>query len=157
MPRGTVGEIVTRGAHIMLGYWNRPEETAEALRGGWLHTGDLAYMDDEGYIFIVDRAKDMIITGGENVYSAEVEDAVANHPAVLRCAVIGLPDAQWGERVHAVVVLNPQLHATAEEIREHVKTQIAGYKAPRTVAFVEALTTTATGKTDKRSLRSLYT
>ena len=157
VPRGTVGEIVTRGAHIMLGYWNRPEETAEALRGGWLHTGDLAYMDDEGYIFIVDRAKDMIITGGENVYSAEVEDAVANHPAVLRCAVIGLPDAQWGERVHAVVVLNPQLHATAEEIREHVKTQIAGYKAPRTVAFVEALTTTATGKTDKRSLRSLYT
>ena len=96
VPRGTVGEIVTRGAHIMLGYWNRPEETAEALRGGWLHTGDLAYMDDEGYIFIVDRAKDMIITGGENVYSAEVEDAVANHPAVLRCAVIGLPDAQWG-------------------------------------------------------------
>ncbi|MFD6511671.1 long-chain-fatty-acid--CoA ligase [Rhodococcus sp. NPDC060176] len=157
VPRGTVGEIVTRGEHIMLGYWNRPEETAEALRGGWLHTGDLAYMDDEGYIFIVDRAKDMIITGGENVYSAEVEDAVTNHPAVLRCAVIGLPDDQWGERVHAVVVLNPRLTATAEEIREHVKTQIAGYKAPRTVAFVEALTTTATGKTDKRSLRGLYT
>lgn len=156
-PRGTVGEIVTRGDHVMLGYWNNPAETAAALRGGWLHTGDLGYMDDEGYIFIVDRAKDMIITGGENVYSAEVEDAITNHPAVLRCAVIGLPDARWGERVHAVVVLAPGLIATAQEIRDHVKAQIAGYKAPHTVSFVDALATTATGKTDKRSMRKLYT
>ncbi|MEE2058812.1 AMP-binding protein [Rhodococcus artemisiae] len=156
-PRGTVGEIVTRGEHVMLGYWNNPEETAAALRGGWLHTGDLGYMDDDGYIYIVDRAKDMIITGGENVYSAEVEDVIANHPAVLRCAVIGLPDTRWGERVHAVVVLAPGGVATAEEIRGHVKAQIAGYKAPRTVDFVDALATTATGKTDKRFMRRLYT
>ncbi len=94
VPRGTVGEILTRGDNIMLGYWNRPEETAAALRGGWLHTGDLAYMDDEGYLVIVDRAKDMIITGGENVYSTEVENVICHHPAVLRCAVIGVPDEQ---------------------------------------------------------------
>ncbi len=99
--RGAVGEIVTRGDFVMAGYWNKPGETATALRDGWLHTGDLGYMDEEGYIYIVDRIKDMIITGGENVYSSEVENALASHPAIEGCAVIGLPDQQWGERVHA--------------------------------------------------------
>ncbi|PSR68855.1 fatty-acid--CoA ligase [Nocardia sp. MDA0666] len=153
---GTVGEIVTRGEHVMLGYWNQPEETAAALRGGWMHTGDLGYMDDEGFIYVVDRAKDMIISGGENVYSAEVENALCHHPAVLRCAVIGVPDSRWGERVHAVVVLRPGVTSTAAELREFVKGRIAGFKAPRTVEFVETLATTATGKTDKRALRNLH-
>ncbi|EID78223.1 MULTISPECIES: class I adenylate-forming enzyme family protein [Rhodococcus] len=153
VPRGAVGEILTRGDNIMLGYWNRPEETAAALRGGWLHTGDLAYMDDEGYIFIVDRAKDMIITGGENVYSTEVENVLSHHPAVLRCAVIGVPDEQWGERVHAIIVPQPGQTVAVEEIREHVKTRLAGFKAPRTIELVQALATTATGKIDKRALR----
>src|SRR5204863_5710729 len=116
VPRGTVGQIVCRGAHVMLGYWQKPEETAEALRGGWMHTGDGGYMDDDGYVFIVDRVKDMIITGGENVYSAEVENAIYQHPAVAMCAVIGVPDEQWGERVHAVVALKPGQSTTEAEI-----------------------------------------
>ena len=157
VPRGTVGEILARGDNIMLGYWNRPDETAAALRGGWLHTGDLAYMDDEGYLFIVDRAKDMIITGGENVYSTEVENAICHHPAVLRCAVIGVPDEQWGERVHAIIVPAPGQSVTIEDIRAHVKTSLSGFKAPRTIELVEALATTATGKVDKRALRHHHT
>ena len=104
-PRGTVGEICSYGGHVMLGYWNKPEETAAAVRDGWMHSGDGGYMDEDGFVFVVDRIKDMIVTGGENVYSAEVEQAVAQHPAVAACAVIGIPDPEWGERVHAVVVL----------------------------------------------------
>jgi len=121
-----------------------------------MHTGDGAYMDDEGYIFIVDRIKDMIISGGENVYSAEVENAVAQHPAVAACAVIGVPDDEWGERVHAVVVLKPGATTTAEELREHAKTLIAGYKAPRTAEFVDALPVSGAGKVLKRELRARY-
>ena len=105
VPRGTVGQIVVRGTVVMQGYWNQPALTADALRGGWMHTGDGGYMDDDGFVFVVDRIKDMIITGGENVYSAEVENAIYQHPAVAMCAVIGVPDEQWGERVHAVVAL----------------------------------------------------
>lgn len=153
VPRGTVGEVVVRGGHVMLGYWNKPQETAAALRGGWMHTGDGAYMDDDGYIYIVDRLKDMIVSGGENVYSTEVENAIAKHPAVATCAVIGIPDDQWGERVHAVVVLNPGAHATAQDISDHVKTLIATYKAPRSVEFVDALPVSGTGKVLKRELR----
>ncbi|MFC4947914.1 acyl-CoA synthetase [Pseudonocardia sp. GCM10023141] len=156
VPRGTVGEVVARGGHVMLGYWNKPEETAAALRGGWMHTGDGAYMDERGYVFVVDRIKDMIVTGGENVYSAEVENALAQHPAVASCAVIGVPDAEWGERVHAVVVLQAGSAPTPEEIRAHVKTLIAGYKAPRTVEFVEALPVSGAGKILKRELRKKY-
>ena len=107
VPRGTVGEICSNGGHVMLGYWNKPEETAAAIRDGWMHSGDGGYMDDEGFVFVVDRIKDMIVTGGENVYSAEVEQAVALHPAVAACAIIGIPDPEWGERVHAVCVLAP--------------------------------------------------
>jgi acyl-CoA synthetase (AMP-forming)/AMP-acid ligase II len=156
VPRGTAGEIVVRGGHVMLGYWNKPEETAAAIRDGWMHTGDGAWMDDEGYVYIADRIKDMIVTGGENVYSAEVENAIAQHPSVASCAVIGVPDADWGERVHAVVVLKPGCQATAREIREHAKGRIAGYKCPRSVDFVEALPLSGAGKVLKRELRKRY-
>jgi acyl-CoA synthetase (AMP-forming)/AMP-acid ligase II len=156
VPRGTVGEIVARGGHVMAGYWNRPEETAAAVRDGWMHTGDGGYMDDEGYVFVVDRIKDMIITGGENVYSAEVENALAAHPAVASCAVIGVPDDEWGERVHAVVVLAAGTSTTAPELRYHVKERIAGYKAPRTVEFVDALPISGAGKILKRELRARH-
>ena len=115
----------------MLGYWNRPEETATALRGGWMHTGDGGYLDEDGYLFVVDRIKDMIVSGGENVYSAEVENALARHPAVAACAVIGVPDERWGERVHAVVVTAPGATTTADELRAHCRELIAGYKCPR--------------------------
>jgi acyl-CoA synthetase (AMP-forming)/AMP-acid ligase II len=154
--RGDVGEIVVRGDNVMLGYWNRPEDTAAAVRDGWMHTGDGGRMDENGYIFIVDRIKDMIITGGENVYSAEVENALANHPAVAACAVIGVPDSDWGERVHAVVVLLPGQQATGDEIRAHCRTLIAGYKAPRSVDFVDALPLSGAGKILKRELRKQY-
>jgi acyl-CoA synthetase (AMP-forming)/AMP-acid ligase II len=104
VPLGTVGEIITRSPHVMRGYWNKPAETAQALRGGWMHTGDAGYMDAEGFVYVVDRVKDMIITGGENVYSVEVENILYQHPAVAMCAVIGIPSEEWGETIHAVVV-----------------------------------------------------
>lgn len=156
VPRGTVGEVVARGAHVMLGYWNRPADTAEAVQGGWMHTGDAGYMDGEGYVYIVDRVKDMIITGGENVYSAEVENALASHPAVASSAVIGVPDPTWGERVHAVVVLRPGCTADGDELREHCKGLIAGYKAPRSCEFVDALPASSAGKVLKHELRRPY-
>ena len=151
--RGVVGEIVVRGDHVMLGYWRREEETAAALRGGWMHTGDAGYMDERGYVFVVDRIKDMIISGGENVYSAEVENVLARHPAVAACAVIGVPDPEWGERVHAVVVLKPGRESTAAELREFCREHIAAYKAPRSAEFVEALPVSGAGKILKRELR----
>ena len=121
----------------MLGYWNRPDETAEALRGGWMHTGDGGYMDDDGYVYIADRIKDMIITGGENVYSVEVENVLAQHPAVATCAVIGVPDEKWGERVHAVVVPAPARTVTLEELTAFCRERIAGYKTPRSMEIVD--------------------
>ncbi|KAA0024867.1 acyl-CoA synthetase [Antrihabitans cavernicola] len=156
VPRGAVGEIVVRGAHVTQGYWNKPEETAAAIVDGWMHTGDGGRMDDEGYVYVVDRIKDMIVTGGENVYSTEVENAVASHDAVAAVAVVGLPDDKWGERVHAVVVLHPGAEVTAEEIREHARNSIAGYKSPRTVDFVDALPVSGAGKILKRDLRAKY-
>jgi len=156
VPRGTVGEIVVRGGHVMLGYWNKPEETAAALIDGWMHTGDGGRMDEQGYVFVVDRIKDMIVSGGENVYSAEVENAVAQHPAVAACAVIGVPDDEWGERVHAVVVLKPGAALEAEELREHTKALIAGYKAPRSMEVVDALPLSGAGKVLKRELRAKH-
>lgn len=156
--RGTVGEIVVRGGHVMQGYWNRPEETATALRGGWMHTGDAGWMDDAGYVSVVDRIKDMIITGGENVYSVEVENALAAHPAVASCAVIGVPDDRWGERVHAVVVLRDGVPAPdVDELREHVAARIARYKAPRSVEYLQALPVSGAGKILKRELRAART
>ena len=156
VPRGTVGEVVVRGPNVMLGYWNKPELSAEALRGGWMHTGDGAYMDDDGFIFVVDRMKDMIISGGENVYSAEVENVVAQHPAVAACAVIGIPSAQWGEAVHAIVVLKPGAAATAEELIGHCRQQIAHYKCPRSVDFVAQLPLSGAGKVLKSVLREPF-
>ncbi|MEU6264604.1 AMP-binding enzyme [Saccharopolyspora shandongensis] len=156
VPRGTVGEVVVRGGNMMLGYWNRPRETTEALRGGWMHTGDAGCMDDRGYIYIVDRIKDMIVSGGENVYSAEVENALAKHPAVAACAVIGVPDEQWGERVHSVIVLKADHTTTPAELRTHTKTLIAGYKAPRSCEFVAALPQSPAGKILKRELRKPF-
>lgn len=156
VPPGTVGEVVVRGGHVMIGYWNRPEETAEALRGGWMHTGDGASMDVEGYVYIADRLKDMIVSGGENVYSAEVENVLARHSSVAACAVIGLPDPDWGERVHAVVVLADGRRASAEELRSHCKDHIAGYKTPRSFDFADSLPISGAGKVLKRDLRKQY-
>lgn len=153
VPTGTVGEIVTRGDHLMLGYRNLPAETAEALAGGWMHTGDAGYLDERGYLFIVDRIKDMIITGGENVYSTEVENALARHSAVAACSVVGVRDPKWGERVHAVVVLHPGVHVEFEELRDHVKSLVSAYKAPRSMQFVDTLPLSAAGKVLKRDLR----
>ncbi|RII14228.1 Long-chain-fatty-acid--CoA ligase FadD13 [Streptomyces sp. YIM 130001] len=153
LPAGQVGEIAVRGGHVMSGYWNKPDETAEVLRDGWLHTGDGGYLDADGYLYIVDRIKDMIVTGGENVYSTEVENALAQHPAVASCAVIGVPDDIYGERVHAVVVLKPGADTSGGELRDHCKTLIAGYKAPRTTEFVARLPLSPAGKILKRELR----
>ena len=154
VPRGTIGEIVVRGGATMVGYWNRPVETAEALRGGWMHTGDGGYMDDDSYVFVVDRIKDMIITGGENVYSIEVENVISKHPSIATCAVIGLPDDKWGERVHAVVVLLPGAALDLEDLQALAREHIAGYKIPRSITLAEGLPISAAGKVLKRELRA---
>lgn len=160
LARGEVGEITVRGGHVMAGYWGKPEETAAALRDGWMHTGDAGYMDDRGYVFVVDRLKDMIVSGGENVYSVEVENALSRHPAVAACAVIGVPDERWGERVHAVVVLAADHQAggpeLAEELREFCRSLIGGYKVPRTFEVVDELPLSAAGKVLKRDLRAKH-
>jgi long-chain acyl-CoA synthetase len=157
VPRGTVGEICARGPMVMLGYWKQPELTARTLRNGWLHTGDGAYMDDEGFVFIVDRVKDMIISGGENVYSAETEEALYSHPAVAECAVIGVPDEQWGERVHAIVRFKAGMSVTADDLVAHCHTLIAGYKCPRSVDLrEESLPLSGAGKILKTDLRKPF-
>jgi len=137
----------------MLGYWKQPEATAQAVRDGWMHTGDGGYMDERGYVFVADRIKDMIISGGENVYSIEVENVVARHPAVAQVAVIGVPDDTWGERVHAVVTVLPGATLDLAELREFCKREIAGYKAPRSLEVVDGLPMSAAGKVLKRTLR----
>ncbi len=152
----TVGEIWVRGDSVTPGYWNRPDATAEAFCDGWLRTGDLAVIDDEGYVNIVDRRKDMIVTGGENVYSTEVEHVLAEHPAVLECAVVGVPDDHWGEAVRAVVVLQPGRGADADEIIAFCKQRLARYKAPKAVDFVEALPRTGSGKIYKKGIKERY-
>ncbi|TFH67063.1 MAG: fatty-acid--CoA ligase, partial [Gemmatimonadales bacterium] len=157
VPRTTVGEVCARGDNIMLGYWKLPEATREAFRGGWLHTGDGGYMDEEGFVFIVDRVKDMIISGGENVYSAEVENAVYQHAAVAECAVIGIPHDAWGEQVHAIIRLKPGASATEAELVDHCHGLIAGFKCPRSVEFREdALPLSGAGKILKRELRKPF-
>jgi acyl-CoA synthetase (AMP-forming)/AMP-acid ligase II len=156
LPRGEVGEIAVRGNHVMTGYWNKPKESESTLRGGWMHTGDAGYMDDRGYLFVVDRIKDMIITGGENVYSVEVENAIAKHPAVAQVAVVALPDERWGERVHAVVVPRPDATVTLEEIQGFCRELIASYKLPRSLEVVDALPMSGAGKILKRELRKQH-
>jgi long-chain acyl-CoA synthetase len=141
----------------MKGYWNKPDETAAVLADGWYYSGDGAYMDREGFVFIVDRLKDMIISGGENVYSAEVENAISLLPAVAEVAVIGVPDERWGERVHAIIVLKPGTELTSEQVMEHCREQIAGYKCPRSVDFRNTpLPLSGAGKVLKRELREPY-
>jgi fatty-acyl-CoA synthase len=150
----TVGEIRVRGATVTPGYWRRPEETARALRDGWLYTGDLAVVDAHGFVDIVDRKKDMILTGGENVYSTEVENALYEHPAVLEAAVFGVPDETWGETVTAAVVLRPGASLAAAELIAFCRERIAGYKTPRTVEFLADLPKTGSGKISKQALRA---
>jgi long-chain acyl-CoA synthetase len=157
VPRGSVGEIVVRGPNMMSGYLNKLSQTLSALPGdGWLRTGDGGRMDEEGYIFIVDRLKDMIVTGGENVFSAEVENALSSHPDVAMCAVIGIPSAEWGEAVHAVVVLKPGAAPSAEALTAHCKRLIAGYKAPKSVEFRATLPLSGAGKVLKSELREPF-
>jgi len=153
VPTGQIGEIICRGPNIMERYYKDEEATREALRGGWLHTGDLGKMDEEGYLYIVGRLKDTIISGGENIYPREVEEILYTHPKIQEAAVIGVPDPKWGETVKAVVVLNPGQKATEEEIILYCKQKIAPYKAPKLVDFVSELPKTASGKIDKKILR----
>ena len=148
-----VGEIIVKGDSVTPGYWNLPEETAKAFKDGWLYTGDLAVVNEEEYVTIVDRKKDMIITGGENVYSTEVENVLYTHPAVLEAAVIGVPDAKWGEAVKACVVLKPGKTATREEVIAFCKANLAHYKAPKSVEFLDALPRTGSGKIYKKGLK----
>jgi acyl-CoA synthetase (AMP-forming)/AMP-acid ligase II len=140
----------------MLGYWNNSEQTAAAIRNGWMHTGDGAYMDAEGFIFVVDRMKDMIISGAENIFSAEVENAIAGHSGVASCAVIGIPHEVWGETVHAVIVARPGATLVADDIIAHCKARIAGYKCPRSIAFVDQLPLSGAGKILKNKLREPF-
>lgn len=156
VPSGQVGEIVVLGANVMKGYWKMNRETKQALRGGWLHTGDMAWMDEEGYIFLVDRKKDVIKSGGENIYSREVEEAIASHPAVKEVAVIGVPDERWGETVKAVIVRREGALCTEEEILEFCKRNLAGFKKPKSVTFVQGLPKNITGKVLKAELRERY-
>jgi long-chain acyl-CoA synthetase len=152
---GEVGEIVVRGPNVMQGYWNKPAETAAALVDGWYHTGDLGYSDDDGYLYVVDRAKDMIVTGAENVYSTEVEDVLYRHPAVLEAAVFGVPHPHWGEAVYAVVV--PRTETDEAELTAHCRSFIAGYKVPKVIEIrEEPLPKSGAGKVLKRVLRDEY-
>ncbi|HAP76537.1 MAG TPA: hypothetical protein DCR14_10680 [Acidimicrobiaceae bacterium] len=157
LPPGEPGEVCARAGNYMVEYWNKPEATAEAFRGGWYHTGDAGYLDTDGYLYLVDRVKDMIVTGGENVYSTEVENALASHPAVLQVAVIGIPSEQWGEAVHAIVVLREGAEATEKELIDHAREWIAGYKLPKSVEFrTEPLPLSGAMKVLKKDLREPY-
>ena len=152
-----VGEIWLRAPNVMRGYFNRPDETAAALsRDGWLRTGDGGYVDEDGYLFLTDRIKDMIVSGGENVYPIEVEEALSQHPDVLEVAVIGVPDERWGETVKALIVRRPGSEADADELLAFTRARLAGYKLPRSFEFVDELPRTPTGKVLKRQLRERY-
>jgi len=153
---GDAGEIVYRGGVMFRGYWNDMPATLETLRDGWVHSGDIGRFDEDGFLYIVDRKKDMVISGGENIYSREVEQALVRHPAVLEAAVIGAPHPQWGEAVRAVVVLRPDAHASEEELISHCRTLIASYKKPRSVVFARDLPKMNNGKVDKNQIRALH-
>jgi acyl-CoA synthetase (AMP-forming)/AMP-acid ligase II len=153
LPVGEVGEIIARGPQLMDGYWNRPGDTADALRGGWLWTGDAGSLDVDGYLTIRDRIRDMVVTGGENVYPREVETVLARHPDVLDVAVIGVPDERWGEAVHAVVVPVDGASLDADELDAHCRAQLAAYKVPRRYVALTSPPRNASGKVLKRELR----
>jgi acyl-CoA synthetase (AMP-forming)/AMP-acid ligase II len=153
VPAGETGEVVTRGQHVMSGYWNRPEETAYALRGGWLHTGDIGRLDEEAFLYLVDRRNDVIISGGSNVYPREIEDVLEAHPAVREAAVVGLPDERWGETVHAVVSLREGTETTEAAILSFAAERVAGFKKPRTLAIWPDLPKSPAGKILRREIR----
>ncbi len=155
-PPNEMGEICVRGDYAMTGYWNNPEATAETMRGGWVHTGDLAVADEEGYIYIVDRKKEMIITGGFNVYPSEVERVLCRHPAVREALVIGVPDDKWGEAIKAMIVLRPGASPAAEEIIDFTRNHVAGYKKPRQVEFLSEIPKNAQGKVLRREMRERH-
>jgi long-chain acyl-CoA synthetase len=156
LPPRQVGEICLWSPARMVEYWRRPEETAATLRDGWVHTGDAGFFDEDGYLHVCDRVKDMIIYAGENIYPAEVENALSDHPAVQEVAVIGVPDDRWGELVKAFVVLRPGADASPLELISHARTRIAAYKLPRSVDFVSELPRTRSGKVKKQELRAPY-
>lgn len=156
VPVGAVGEIVIKSNFVMKGYWNRPEATAEAIKDGWFHTGDAGYFDEDGFLFIFDRVKDMIVSGGENVYPAEVENALFGHADVADVAVIGIPSEKWGEEVKAIVVLKPGANADAEAIIAYARERIAAYKVPKTVDFIDVLPRNPSGKILRKDLREPY-
>jgi long-chain acyl-CoA synthetase len=157
LARRQVGEVWVRGPNVMLGYWNKPELTAATIVDGWVRTGDAGYMDEDGFLFIVDRVKDMIISGGENIFSAEVENVVLQHPAIAECAIIGVPDDNWGERVHAIVVPKPEQSVTLEMLSDHCRALIASYKCPRSLDVRSApLPLSAAGKVLKAELRAPF-
>jgi len=151
-----VGEIIVKGDIVTKGYWKLPEETEKSIRDGWLYTGDMAVMDEEGYVTIVDRKKDMILTGGENVYSTEVENILYMHPAILECAVVGVPDQKWGEVIKGIVVVKPGQKVTEQEIIQFCKDKMAHYKAPKSIDFIKSLPKTGSGKIHKKGLRDKY-
>jgi long-chain acyl-CoA synthetase len=156
VPAGQVGEVIARGPNVMKGYWNRPEITAEVLRGGWMHTGDLGALDAEGFLYILDRKKDMIKTGSENVYSPEVESVVCGHPGILEAAIIGVPHATWGETIRAVVVTRPGATLTETELIEWCRGRLTRFKCPTSVAFTDTLPKGGTGKIQKNILRERF-
>jgi len=153
---GEVGEIIAQSKHNMIEFWHKPEETRETVVNGWLHTGDMGRYDEKGYIYIVDRKRDMIISGGENIYPREVEEILYRHPTVLETAVIGIPDQYWVEKVHAVVVLKKGASLSAQELIDFCKQSLASYKAPKSVEFLDALPKNPAGKILKRELREKY-
>ena len=156
LPPGHIGEIATRSDLVMKGYWNDPETTADTIKNGWLHTGDVGYLDDNGYLFIMDRSKDMIISGGENIYPREIEEVLIRHPAVREVSVIGVPDLKWGEAIKAVVSLNPGKTATEKDLIDFCRENISGFKKPKSVDFVDDLPKSNYGKILKRELRDQY-
>jgi acyl-CoA synthetase (AMP-forming)/AMP-acid ligase II len=153
---GVVGDIIVQSKSVMVGYWRKPDLTKETIVNGWLYTGDMGYYDEQGYMYIVDRKKDLVISGGENIYPREVEELLYRHPAVSECAVIGVPDEKWVERIHAVIALKTGQSATEDEIINFCKENIARYKAPRSVEFVEILPKSPQGKILKKELRTKY-
>ncbi len=157
LPRGEKGELVVRGPAVMKGYWERPEENAKTLRGGWLHTGDIGYMDNNGYVYLVDRSKDVIISGGANIYPRELEEVLLQYPAIHEIAVLGIPDSYWGEIVVAAIVPKPGKQITNKEILDFCSENIASYKKPKKIEFISELPKSAYGKILKRELRAIFT
>jgi len=151
-----VGEIMAKHVWLMKGYWNKPELTAQTMDHGWVHTGDMGYMDEDGFLYIVDRKRDMIISGGENIYPREIEEVLYHHPAVREATVIGIPNEKWGEEVKAVIALKTGFKATEEEIIEYCKDKLASFKKPKSVDFMDELPKTGSGKIYKKALRDKY-